>query len=63
MDKQELLDGVRDLFLRGEIEAINVFYRLERVMGGSEIEIKLREWEQVKRLAHELGQAQGGNDA
>jgi len=45
VNKQELIDAVRVLFLTGEIEAVNVYYRLEHMLSAAQISALLREWE------------------
>lgn len=44
MDKQKQIDAVRVLFLAGEIETINVYYRLEHLLSAAQISALLREW-------------------
>jgi len=56
MDKKETIAAVRRLYLSGEVAAVNVYSRLEHVLSAAEITIKLREWDQVRGLADELGQ-------
>jgi len=48
MDKQELIDAVRALYLRGEVEAVNVYGRLEHVASGAEIDGLLRSWDRER---------------
>jgi len=59
-EQEKTVRDVRDQFLRGEIAAINVYWKLADLLSAAEIEQKLREWEQVRRLAQELDRGVGG---
>jgi len=59
MDKHETIQAVRALYLAQEIAAVNVFCRLEHILSGPEIAVKVREWDQVRLLERELQGDQG----
>jgi len=46
MTKQEAIALVRTQYLRGEIETVNVYYRLERWLSAAEITATIREWQE-----------------
>jgi len=48
-DREALVEGVRRLYVAGEVEAINVYARLEGVCSGAEISGLIREWDQQGR--------------
>lgn len=45
MKRQAVIGAVRKLYLSGEVQAINVYYRLEHVASGAEIDALIGQWD------------------
>ena len=51
MDRDDVIAAVRELYMAGEIEAPNVYYRLEHLLSAGQITNLIKAWQRDKTFA------------